>query len=146
MNRISMSTPIEVKFHEYVTRANELIDKYNIKNIAPHDFAQFSEEFERIRIATKPSRWSAESIMNRIVKFSTQASYHKQALKLVPYLMREKGMSEKDAYLYARYNPEAFDEIREIYQKWKSGELKNDIGEVDKRTWQEIKQTYIDSP
>lgn len=145
MSRISISTPIEVKFHEYVTRVNELIDKYNIKNVAPHDFTHFSEEFERIRIATKQGRWSAESIMNRIVKFSTQASYHKQALKLVPYLMREKEMSEKDAYLYARYNPEAFGEIKEIYRKFKEENLES-AGGAYKRIWQEIKQTYIDSP
>lgn len=145
MSRISISTPIEVKYHEYVTRANELISKYNIKNVAPHDFTQFSEEFERIRIATKPIRWSAESILNRIVKFSTQASYHKQALKLVPYLMREKGMSKKDAYLYARYNPEAFGEIKEIYRKFKEKNLES-AGGTYKRIWQEIKQTYIDSP
>ena len=145
MSRISISTPIEVKYHEYVTRANELIIKYNIKNVAPHDFSQFSEEFERIRIATKPGRWSAESIMNRIVKFSTQASYHNQALKLVPYLMREKEMSKKDAYLYARYNPEAFSEIKEIYRKFKEENLKS-AGGAYNRIWQEIKQTYIDSP
>lgn len=145
MSRISISTPIEIKYHEYVTRANELIDKYNIKNVAPHDFTHFSEEFERIRIATKPSRWSAESIMNRIVKFSTQASYNKQALKLVPYLMREKGMSKKDAYLYARYNPEAFGEIKENYRKFKEENLES-AGGAYKKIWQEIKKTYIDSP
>lgn len=145
MSRISISTPIEVKYHEYVTRSIELIDKYNITNVAPHDFAQFSEEFERIRLATKSGRWSAESILNRIVKFSTQASYHKQALKLVPFLMREKGMSKKDAYLYARYNPEAFNELKRIYRKFKEENLES-AGGAYKRIWQEIKQTYIDSP
>lgn len=145
MSRISISTPIEVKYHEYVTRVTELIDKYNITNVAPHDFAQFSEEFEKIRIATKPGRWSAELILNRIVKFSTQASYHKQALKLVPYLMREKEMNKKDAYLYARYNPEAFNEIKYIYRILKEENLES-AGGAYKRIWQEIKQTYIDSP
>lgn len=84
--------------------------------------------------------------MNRVVKHTVQASYHKQAQKLVPYLMQEKGMNEKEAYNYARYNPEAFNIIGDVYEKYKAGTLKKAGEEKDERSWQEIRQTYIASP
>lgn len=146
MSKISISTPIEIKYREYRTRVNNLIDKHNIKNVAPKDFEEFKKTFKNIKDATRPERWSAETILNRIVKYTVQASYHKQAQKLVPYLMREKGMNKKEAYNYARYNPKAFDIIRDIYEKYKAGTLKENIDGIDVKSWKEIRQTYIASP
>ena len=111
--RIYLTSDKTTIYKEYVIRTNKLNAKHGTDK-SPMGFDEFSRAFRNLTIATRENRWSAETIMNKLVKTTVEEATHSQALAA-------SKANPDYSYNEIRYGNKFWDMVKSTYKQYREG-------------------------
>lgn len=109
--KIFLTSKMDTLYKEYYNRTTRLSAKHGTDK-TPLDYEEFSRAFNKMKIVTREQRWSAETIMNKMVKSSVSNTSHKQAMAVTK-------ANASISYDQARYSPDFWNMVQDEYRAMK---------------------------
>lgn len=106
--KIFLTSKMDTLYKEYYDRTVKLSAKHGADK-TPLGYQEFSRAFNKMKIVTREQRWSAETIMNKMVKSSVSNTSHKQAMAVVR-------ANTSISYDQARYSPDFWNMVNDEYR------------------------------
>lgn len=110
--RIYLTSNKNTIYREYLTRTNKLNAKHGLDK-SPMGFDEFNRAFRSLTDATRDQRWSAETIMNKLVKTTVAESSHEQALAAAK-------ANPDYSYNEIRYGNRFWDMVKRTYHDYRA--------------------------
>lgn len=105
--KIFLTSNKETLYKEYYDRTVQLSAKHGL-DTTPMEYKDFNKAFSKMTIATREQRWSAEAIMNKLVKGTVSPTSHRQAMAAIK-------ANPELSYDQVRYHPEFWDMVQQEY-------------------------------
>ena len=130
--KIFLTSKMDTLYKEYYDRTVKLSAKHGIDK-TPLGYQEFSRAFNKMKIVTREKRWSAEAIMNKMVKSSVTTTSHRQAAAVVR-------ANPSISYEQARYSPDFWNMVNDEYKALRVG------GSTSKEAARAISTIFFNAP
>lgn len=130
--KIFLTSNKDTLYKEYYQRTVQLASKHGL-DTTPMDYKDFNRSFDKLKLVTREQRWSAEAIMNKMVKSTVSPTSHRQAeaaIRANPEL----------SYNQVRYNPDFWNMVQDEYRVLTKGDRMS-----SKEARRKISQYYFGS-